>query len=256
MDSQRLVKWLLRMFIVSIVATAAIGIYVIAIPSDNWEYELKVLLTTATIAGASVCGLSCGGCLTRGRRTLPMIGLVLTGLSAALTLVGIWMQPWMRPGNWWFWENYWKLTAVLCFYAVGCAHLSMLFMARLARGYQWAYVVAYYLILGLATVIAAGVVFDFFDAQAYWRLTGTLSILVAAITLLIPVFHWFSREQFVIEAAEADPLFAVEEELGRVKKRLIELENKRRLLLGREPAAETGDGAQAERPTPKTPQSG
>jgi hypothetical protein len=60
-----------------------------------------------------------------------------------------------------------------------------------------------------------------------------LSILVAAITLMIPVFHRFSREEVAAQQAEADPLFAVEEELARVKKRLIELENRRRVLLGR-----------------------
>ena len=58
-------------------------------------------------------------------------------------------------------------------------------------------------------------------------------MLVAAITLLIPVFHYMSRDHFAAAQAEADPLFVVEEEIARVKKRLIELENKRRVLLGR-----------------------
>jgi hypothetical protein len=80
-------------------------------------------------------------------------------------------------------------------------------------------------------------VFEFFDKEGYWRLTGVISILVAAITLMIPVFHRFSREEVAAKQAETDPLFAVEEEIARVKKRLIELENKRRVLLGR---AETG----------------
>jgi len=246
MNGQRLVKLLLRLFIASIVITAAIGIYVIAIPRKNWEYELKVLLTTATIAGASICGLACGGCLTRGLRMLPLAGLVLSAVSAGLTLVGIWAQSWQGPGNWNFWEYYWKATAVMTFYAIACAHLAMLFMARLAGGYRWAYLVAYYLILGLATVMAAGVVFDLFDMNGYWRMTGALSILVAAITLLVPVFHWLSREQFAVELAEADPLFAVEEELARVKKRMIELESQRQMLLGRARLADSEASARIE----------
>src|SRR3989304_3464291 len=174
MNSQRLVKLSLRLFIVSIVATALVGMYVIAIPSDDWEYEIKVLLTTATIAGASICGLSCGGCLSRGHRVLPTAGLALTGLSAVLALIGIWVQPWSGPANWEFWEVYWKITASLICYAIACAHLSMLFLANLAGMYRWAYLVAYYLILGLATVMAAGILFEFFDEEGYWRLTGAL----------------------------------------------------------------------------------
>jgi hypothetical protein len=234
MNSQRLVKLLLRLFIASIVATTAVGLYVVAMPSDDWEYEIRILLTTATIAGASVCGLACGGCMMRGRRVLPTIGLVLSVAAAVLALVGIWMAPWNGPANWDFWEVYWKFTTVLIFYAIACAHLSMLLMARLDGTYGWAYLVAYYLILGLATVLSFGVALEFFEEEGYWRLTGALSILVAAITLLVPVFHWLSRKSTAVEEAEVDELFAVEEELARVKKRLMELENKRRILLGRE----------------------
>jgi hypothetical protein len=234
MDSQRLVKLLLRLFIASIVATTMVGLYVIAVPSQDWEYEIKVLLTTATIAGASICGLACGGCMTRGRRVLPTIGLLLSVLSAGLALVGLWASPWQGPSNWDFWENYWKFTAIVIFYAIACAHLSMLLMARLDGMHRWAYLVAYYLILGLATVLSIGVALEFFEEERYWRLTGALSILVAAITLLVPVFHWLSRKAAAVDEAEVDQLFAVEEEMARVRKRLIELENKRRILLGRE----------------------
>jgi hypothetical protein len=227
MNSQRLTKIFLRVFIASIVAAALIGIAAIGIPSKNWEYELKVLLTTAIIAGGSVCGLACGGCLTRGHKVLPTAGLMLTGLSAGLLLLGIWAE--INS------ELYWKTTASATFFAVACAHLSMLFMANLAGAYRWAYVAAYQLILGLATLLAAGIDFEFFDkgGEAYWRLTGVVAILVAAVTLMIPVFHRLSREEVAAAQAEADPLFAVESEIAAVKKRLIELENKRRILLGR-----------------------
>ena len=234
MNNERLVKDLLGLFIASIVATSAVGLYVIATPSDDWEYEIKILLTTATIAGASICGLACGGCMLRGGRVLPTIGLVLSVLSAGLTLFGIWASPWQGPSNWDFWETYWKFTAVMVFYAIACAHLSMLLMARLDDMYSWAYLVAYYLILGLATVSSFGVALEFFEEEGYWRLTGALSILVAAITLMVPVFHWLSQKSAAVQEAEVDELFAVDEELARVKKRLMELENKRRILLGRE----------------------
>lgn len=226
MKDNHLTRVFLRVFIVSICATALAGVIAIASPTGNSWFELKVLMTTATIAAASVCGLACGGCLTRGHTVLPIAGLVLTGISACLLLLGIWFEIDS--------EIFWKATASFSVFAVACAHLSMLFMANLAGGYRWAFLLAYQLILGLAMLFAAGIVVEFFDNEAYWRLTGVVSILVAAITLLIPVFHYMSRDLVAAAQAEADPLFAVEEEIARVKKRLIELENKRRMMLGRE----------------------
>jgi hypothetical protein len=226
MDSERLTKFSLRLFIGSVVAMVVLGLYALAIPSDTWEFEIKALLTTVVITGASICGLACGGCMRRGHRVLPMAGLVLAPIAAALLLFGMWVEVDS--------EFYWKIAATLSFYAVACAHLSMLFMANLAAGYRWAYLVAYQLVFGLATLLAAGVIFELFDGDRYWRATAGISILVAAVTLLIPVFHYMSREVVAAAQAEADPLFAVEEEIARVKKHLFELESKRRVLLGRE----------------------
>jgi hypothetical protein len=225
MTSSRLTKLMLRLFIVSICATALVGIWAIAIPSDDWEYEFKIFLTTATIAGASVCGLACGGCLSRGHRILPMAGLVLSGIGAALILIGMW--PELTSAF------YWQVTCTISFFAVACAHLSMLLMANLASKYRWAQLLAYQLILGLATLLAFGIWFEFFESEGYWRFTGVVSILVAAITLIIPVLHYMSRDVIAREREQADPLFAVDEEIARLKKRLMELELKRNTLLGR-----------------------
>jgi hypothetical protein len=235
MTEFRPTKLFLRVFVVSIAATAVIGIIAIAKPGDIGWFEVKVLLTTGTIAAASICGLSCAGCLTRGRTILPIAGLALTVIAACLLMLGIWTE--LES------EIYWKLTASLSFFAVACAHLSMLFLANLAGVYRWAYLLAYQLILGLAALLAAGVFSEvLFDKESYVRFTGVVSVLVAAITLLIPVFHYMSRDQFAAAQAEADPLFVVEEEIARVKKRLIELENTRRVLLGRVEVVGAEDG--------------
>jgi hypothetical protein len=227
MNNRRLSKVLLRVFVVSICLMAVAGIVALAIPTDNFELALKTFLTTATIAAASVCGLACGGCLSRGHRVLPTAGLILTALSAALILTGMW--PEIES------EVYWKTTAILGVYAIACAHLSMLFMANLVGRYRWAFLAAYQLIFGLATLLAVAIIFEY-DKPSFWRPTGMVAILVAAVTLLIPIFHRLSREQVAKAKAEADPLFAVEEEIARVKKRLLELESQRRVLLGREAA--------------------
>jgi hypothetical protein len=225
-NAQKITKIFLRVFIASIVVTAIMGIAAISIPTRNWDFEIKIFLTTLIVAGASICGLACGGCLSRGQRALPIVGLALTAIAAVLLMVGMWAEV---NSEW-----YWKATIVASIYAVGCSHLSMLFLADLAPRYRWSYIVAYQLILGLATLLAAITVFELMDRyENLWRLTGALSILVAAITLLVPVFHYMSREELAAAKEAADPVFAVDEEIARLKKRLIELENKRRNLLGR-----------------------
>jgi uncharacterized membrane protein len=227
MDYPQLTKIFLRLFIFSVVAMALVGIVAISGVTQEWV-ERKVLLTTLIIAVASVCGLACGGCLTRGHRILPSAGLALTSVAAAMLLAGIWME--FRS------ESYWKTTATASFFAVACAHLSMLFMANLAGRYRWAYFVAYPLILGLATLMWVGFGLGLFEKQGYenyWRLCGVVAILVAAITLIIPVFHRFSREEVAAKKASADPLFAVDEEIARLKKQLVRLESERHVLLGR-----------------------
>ena len=104
MTSQQLTKLCLRLFIASIAIAAVMGIIAIGVPSKNWEFEIKIFLTTAIIAGASVCGLACGGCLTRGHRILPTAGLVLTVVSACLLLIGMWVEVNS--------EAYWKTDGV------------------------------------------------------------------------------------------------------------------------------------------------
>jgi hypothetical protein len=246
MNAPRLTRWFLRVFIVSICATAFVGVFALTWPGEIGNLEIKILLTTLVIAAASICGLACGGCLTRGHTILPIAGLALTGISACLLIFGLWVEVDS--------EIFWRLSASLSFFAVACAHLSMLFLANLAGAYRWAYLLAYQLILGLAALLAAAMFYEeLFDNESYIRFTGVVSILVAAITLLIPVFHYMSREQFAAAQAEADPLFAVEEEIARVKKRLIELENKRRVLLGR---VELGPARAEDGPDRRSPQSG
>ena len=152
-----------------------------------------------------------------GRTILPLAGRLLPLLAACLILIGIW--PDIDSAS------YWKLTASVCFFAVACAHLSMLFMANLAACYRWAYLVADLLIFGLATLLAAGIAWEFFNAETYVRLTGAVSILVAAITILIPVFHFLSRDQIAATTAEANPPLAIDEEIARLKQHLVELED-------------------------------
>jgi len=146
MPKSRLNKALLWVMVTMIAVTALVGAIAIAIPVQHHWIELRIILTTATIAGASMCGLACGSCLGRGHRVLPTAGLVLTAIGAVLLLVGTWGEI----GE----EMFWKATMPVVFFAIACAHLSMLFMADLAGWYRWTFLFAYQLVFGLAALVS------------------------------------------------------------------------------------------------------
>jgi len=156
---------------------------------------------------------------------MPVAGIALALLSGGLAMAGLWMEIES--------ETYWKLFIVTISFAVGCAHLSMLLMARLHGAYRWAHLFCYQLILGLAGLVAIGVVGELFDHEAYWRLTGVVSVAVAAITLVTPVFHFLSRDSAVEVHESGDPLLKVEEQIAHHKKQLLALQAERSKLLGR-----------------------
>lgn len=229
-NQSRFTRICLWLFIASVVASALVGAAALAIPTGNWDFEIKVFLTTVIIAGASVCGLACGGCWTLGKRVLPGVGVACTVVAAGLGLFLMWseiVEEWLG-----------KPTLVAAAYGVACSHLSMLLLARLHRSYRWAHLVAYQVILGLATLIAAGILFDFFDNEGYWRLTGVISIASAAITLIIPVLWRLSRDLDDHEVASTDSILKIDEEIARCKKELMDLQAKRLRLLDAERAVE------------------
>jgi hypothetical protein len=231
----------LRLFIVSVIASALVGAAALAIPTGNWDFEIKVFLTTLIIAGASVCGLACGGCWTLGKRVLPGIGVACTVIAASLGLLMLWGEI----GE----EQLGKTVIVITTFAIACSHLSMLLLAKLHRSYQWAQLVAYQVILGLAILISAGIVFEFFDNEGYWRLTGVVSIASAAITLIIPVLWRLSRDLDDHEVASTDSILKIDEEIARCKKELMDLQAKRLRLLDAERVTEAIPFSEAEKAT-------
>lgn len=220
----------LRLFIVSVIASALVGAAALAIPTGNWEFEIKVFFTTLIIAGASVCGLACGGCWTLGHRALPAVGMGCTLVAASLGLFLLWGEI--------FNETLGKSAIIATTFGVACSHLSMLLLAKLHRSYRWAHLVAYQVILGLAILISAGIVFEFFDNEGYWRLTGVLSIASAAVTLIIPVLWRLSRDLDDHDVEQTDSILQIDESIARCKKELMDLQAKRLRALDAERAAE------------------
>ena len=71
--------------------------------------------------------------------------------------------------------------------------LSLLYLARLAKPFQWALIAATVVIVGVASLISLGILVVDVWAEWFIRLLGVLAILDAAFSVLIPVFHRLSR---------------------------------------------------------------
>ena len=118
-------KAFLYALIGSVGLSAFLGILAILSGRFGW-FEIRILLTTATIAAASICGLACGAYLaTRRGQTLPFAGVALTLLAAAMIIVGVWTE--INS------EAYWKLAASASVFSVACAHLALLSMALIQK---------------------------------------------------------------------------------------------------------------------------
>ena len=171
----------------SVAASAFLAI--VAIVSDDYLWwDEKALYSALTIAAASVCGLACGACLESARnRVLPLMGIPLATVAAALVLLIIWAELALHEH-----ETLWRTTATLCVFAIAAAHLCLLSMARLAARFAWSLAAAYVVILFVAALLALLIWFEIGD-EGMLRLLVAAVILDGAVTIVIPIFHRLSR---------------------------------------------------------------
>ena len=218
-------KAFLYALIGSVVLGALLGIMAILSGRFGW-LEVRVLLTTAAIAVASICGLACGAYLSTGRgRILPLAGIALTLLAAGMVIGGIWHTT--------FSDGYWQTAASASVFAVACAHLSLLSMARLADWFRWSLTAAYVVILGVAGLIVLMILREQ-HGTGMMELLGVAAIVDAAITIVIPILHRLSRDDLsgqtgTGEIGTANPeLDEIDAEIVRLRQRIAELECRKR----------------------------
>lgn len=213
-------KAFLYALIGSVALSAVLGVAAIFSQNFGW-FQIRILLTTVTIAAASICGLACGAYRATDRgRILPLCGLALTLLAAAMIIAGMWLEI-ASPG-------YWKFAASAAVFAIACAHLALLSMARLSEAFQSSLVVAYAAIFGVAAIIVLMIVggtHGIPDAGMF-RLLGVATIVDAAITLVIPILHRLSKAEVAAasNATGSADTAAIDAEIAKLRARLIELE--------------------------------
>ncbi|MDM7923253.1 MAG: hypothetical protein QUS14_13210 [Pyrinomonadaceae bacterium] len=206
----------LYLLIGSVAISAVFGIGVVLF-GDFGEFEVRVLMTTLTVAVTSILGLACGACIEAGRgRKLPLAGIVLSILAAAALLLIIWNA---LDDN----ETFIKSTLTLVTLAVACSHLSLLRLARLDRKFQWSYSVAF----GCDWLLAAIILYLMWlepqgDSDLVFRVMAVLSIVIAAVTVVTPVFHKLSNTERSVDQ--------IDEEITELEERIAKLKDERSRL--------------------------
>lgn len=169
--------------IVFVVLSAILGIVAILSGRHGW-LEVRIILTTVTISVASICALANAALWeSRKGKALPVAGLMLSILGAAILIAGIWLQPDDL--------RFWKLTGSICVLAIATSHVCLLSLAKLSGRFAWARLVAYPVVYSLALLIILNIWTEISEEKLI-RWIGVNSILVAAVSIVIPVLHRLS----------------------------------------------------------------
>lgn len=209
-------KLFLNSLIASVALSAAIGIFVI-IAGNFGQLEVRVLMTTLTVTATSILGLACGACYEAGRgRKLPLAGIILSVCSALALFFIIWN---VLDDN----EIYIKTTMTLVIGAIVASHLSLLRLARLGRQFAWTYTFAAVCDVLLAAIILYLMWFEpKGESDLIFRTIGVLAILIAAVTVVTPVFHRLSAGENDVERINAE-IAVLEKKIEELKERRNEV---------------------------------
>ena len=228
-ETSNLKRPLLYALIVSVILGAVLGIFLVLRGKWGW-FETRVILTTIVIAVSSLCGLACDLSKTpRGLNLLPKCGLALTGVSAVLNLIGMWLEFDEEP--------FWKVAASISIFAVATVHVCLLSIAKLVRRFQWVFFIAWQAVFGLAALLVVIIIAEI-DSEELMRIVAALSIIVAAISLVIPMLYRIGR----MESNRGDLLMPVDErtvasidtEIARLHKQIAKLEKLRFEIAGQQ----------------------
>ncbi|MBK9215204.1 MAG: hypothetical protein IPM59_06335 [Chloracidobacterium sp.] len=206
-------KAFLYTLIGSVAVSALIGIGVILLGNFG-NLEVRILMTTLTITATSILGLACGAYYETGRgRVLPLAGIVLALAAAIMTFLIIWN---VLDEN----ESFIKSAGTILLASVACSHLSLLSLARLDKRFAWSRIAAFVTVWLLSALLAYLIWFEP-DANndLFARTIGVLSILVASVTVVTPVFHKLSAGEPTVADLDA--------QIEELRSRITELERQK-----------------------------
>lgn len=215
-------KIFLYLLCCSIALSALMGIWAI-VSGEFGEIQEKILLTTLTVVGTSILGLACGAFLesspSSGLKTVPLVGIAFAVLGASVSCWIIWTA--FRAD-----EGLYKLFFVSLIFAFSLAQLSLLSTARLARRFAWSLVAAYVVILILDSIVSVIIVFELTgDDGLIIRIIGVLSVVAASLTVMIPIFHWLSRTEYVRD--DTTSTAKIDAQIAELRAKISHLERQR-----------------------------
>jgi hypothetical protein len=210
MSEINLKKIFLYLLITSVAASALIGIGVILFGNFG-DLEVRILATTLTVTVTSILGLACGAFLETGRgKVIPVGGIVFAVVASIMWLIVIWYRG--EPNEWFM-----KTTVTATLLAVAGSHVSLLSLARLGKKFVWSRYAVYAVIGSLTAILLFLIWFEpKVNEELIGRVVGVLSILVAALTVVTPIFHKLSHG----EPSEAE----IDAEIAVLKEKIEELE--------------------------------
>lgn len=200
----------------SVAVSAVLGIGVILLGSFG-ELESRVLMTTFTITLTSILGLACGAYYdSKNARVLPTVGIAFSLIAAILGIYMIWAGD---DGI----SAIWKSAATAGLLATSSALVCLISLATLDKRFLW----SRYLIYVCASILSAILLYIlWFEPESssdfVGRLIGVLSIVIAALTVVTPVFHKLSYKETSVAEIDA--------ELDSLRSRIIELEKQKATL--------------------------
>lgn len=213
MENLNLKKFFLYLLIASVSLSAILGIGVILF-GDFGEFEMKILLTTLTVTITSILGLACGACLEAKRgKILSYAGIILSTIAAALFIFFTWTD--FKGG-----EIPIKSAMSVLILAVACSHISLLSIARLDKRFLWSHYAVHVSIWSLTAILIYLIWIEKdYSSDLIPRVLGVLSIIIAALTIITPIFHKLSRQTTKTEDIDA--------EIEKLKTRIAVLEKQR-----------------------------
>lgn len=214
MKSLNLKKLFLYLLIASVAFSALMGIGVILLGNFG-QTESKILLTTFIITVTSILGLACGAYLeTKRGDVLPISGIVMAIASAVLWIIFTW------AGAVPFEKTFVKVALTTTLLAAVCSHISLLSIARLDRKFQWSLYAAHFADWSLTAILLTIIWADLNSSSGIVERTiAILSIIIAALTIITPVFHKLSHQTTTTADLDA--------EIETLKTRLAGLERQR-----------------------------
>lgn len=223
MNNFNIKKFFLYSLIGSVSISGLLGIWAI-LSGDFGEFQERILVTTLTVVGTSILGLACGSFLENPRsqnsplKIVPGIGIIFALLAAVSSFLLIWDFYHFDD------KGVSKTFFISMLFAFSLAQLSLLSLARLAARFRWSLIAAYVVILFLDAFISLIILAELEGNSDFsWRLIGVLSVAAASLTVMIPIFHRLSRDDF----AGVLPISAIDEEIIKLKSRIADLEKQK-----------------------------